>query len=216
MKTRTHGRSMYDDPTNPENTPEIFRSLRDKPVTIVAFGDSLTAQNHWTYGHLNWVGFLAMGLGHVFPKGVTMINSGVGGNHVHHGLERLEQDVLTHNPDIVIICFGMNDCLHTTPDLFQEKLSSMVKTIQQKTSAHIVLRTPNPMVDMFSGKELSAFPDGEGGTRPVDLSSFAQAIRNVALQENTQLIDHYKKWLLSMESSCVRDMILIMMTRQRA
>ena len=73
--------------TMPKELPEAFRHLNGKHVTIVAFGDSNTEQNHWTYGHCNWFGLLQMGLTSVFPRR-TLINSGRSGEAVMEALDR--------------------------------------------------------------------------------------------------------------------------------
>jgi acyl-CoA thioesterase-1 len=38
-----------------------------------------------------------------------VINAGIGSQCVWQGLERLEKDVIRFKPDIVAICFGLND-----------------------------------------------------------------------------------------------------------
>lgn len=63
---------------------------------IVAFGDSVTA-------FTGWVKML------VGELGTEVINSGVGGNSTNDAVKRLKKDVLDHDPDIVIMMFGMND-----------------------------------------------------------------------------------------------------------
>ena len=87
-------------------TPSIT-SFASLPVaglsgkTIVAFGDSLTqftSSNGYTYAD-----YLSDNIG------VDIINAGVGGNTTDHAMARFETDVVAHDPDLVIICFGMND-----------------------------------------------------------------------------------------------------------
>ena len=41
---------------------------------------------------------------------VNIINAGISGDNAPHGFERLEREVLSHNPDLVVVCFGLNDC----------------------------------------------------------------------------------------------------------
>ena len=197
-------------PEKPNSTPAHFSHLRDKFVTIVALGDSITQVNHWTYGALNWVGLLPMGLYDVFPKGCTVINSGNGGDSMAMGLKRLDRDVLRFSPDIVIVSFGMNDCGSTTPEKFHDDLREGIARIRAHGPASIILRTPNPMIDMFTGKELNELPAGEGKVRKTDLAAFAKVICQVAQEENTLVVDHYSLWKKSMESSCFGDIIMLM------
>lgn len=111
-------------------------SLRKK--TIVAFGDSLTARP----GYVNMLyGFL----------GTEVINSGVGGDSTNHGMARFETDVLNKNPDIVTICFGMNDqaCVisgkrpNISLEVYRANLEHFAKTLTE-AGKDVVFVTPNP------------------------------------------------------------------------
>ena len=45
-----------------------------------------------------------------FPEGsFTFVNAGIGGTDSYLGVHRLEQDVLEHNPDLVLVEFSVND-----------------------------------------------------------------------------------------------------------
>ena len=72
-----------------------------KGKTIIALGDSLTANGgSTTYPYsLSTDSYL----------GVPVINAGVGGDSTRNVLARFETDVLSKNPDVVIICIGRND-----------------------------------------------------------------------------------------------------------
>ncbi|HEY3332738.1 MAG TPA: SGNH/GDSL hydrolase family protein [Capsulimonadaceae bacterium] len=190
-------------------TPQHFAHLRDKFVTIVAFGDSITAINHCTHGGHNWTGYLWMGLYEVFPNGFTIINSGIGGNHLAQGLVRLERDVLRFDPDIAIISYGMNDVSSTTPEIFGQQLTEAIRRIREHNACSIILRTPNPMVDMWSGKEQKTVPQ-DGAMVPRDLAPFAEAIREVSREQDTLLVDHYALWTESMKSPCYGDFLALM------
>lgn len=183
------------------NTPEHFNHLRDTFVTIVAFGDSITEVNHNTMGGLNYVGLLSMGLQgcDVFPKGYTIINSGVGGDDMAKALARLDRDVLRFDPDIVIMSFGMNDQNTSSPEEFQSRLGEAIDRIRGQTQAVVLLRTPNPMVNLGGGEELES-----------KLAVFSKVIGEVAAAKKTLLVDHYALWTKSMESSCRRDMVQLM------
>lgn len=195
--------------TNP--TPKHFRHLRNQYVTIVAFGDSITQINHTTHGGLNWVGYLTEGLcdGRVFPKGHIVINAGYGGDTMEKGLARIERDVLRFDPDIVILSFGMNDADHITSGEFKKQLREAIRRIRQQGPCSIVLRTPNPVVNMLDGTELTQWLD-KGKIVRKNLAGFAKATCEVARLEGTLLVDHYAKWIKSMGNSCRGDLIRLM------
>lgn len=41
---------------------------------------------------------------------LNIINAGISGDNTAGGLERLERDALAHDPDLTVVCFGLNDC----------------------------------------------------------------------------------------------------------
>ena len=82
-------------------------------VTIVAFGDSVThgavADNEINYETAYW-NRLRKKLNEVrnyVP--VNVINSGIGGDWAKNAVARMDSQVFKHEPDLVIICFGLND-----------------------------------------------------------------------------------------------------------
>lgn len=83
-------------------TPAAEPVLRDGD-RVVFLGDSITVLHTWSrlievavrLRHPDW--------------SMTFINAGVGGNTVKDGLERLDLDVLAHQPTVVFVNFGMND-----------------------------------------------------------------------------------------------------------
>jgi len=85
----------------------ISRFETQKHLRIVAFGASNT-ERHMPQVH--WTDVLEVGLRARFGRKFQMINAGVCGNCTRRALERFEQDVLSYDPDIVIITFGGNDC----------------------------------------------------------------------------------------------------------
>ena len=121
-----------------------------KTWKIAAFGDSLTAGSALVRGETNWTELLAERFS------AEVINAGIGGNTSGEGLMRLERDVLSFSPDIVIINFGMNDHVicdkegHPRTPLsdFRENLRQML--IRCRTAgAFPVLVTPNRILEEY-------------------------------------------------------------------
>jgi acyl-CoA thioesterase I len=79
-------------------------NLQSRGANIISFGDSLTAG----YG---------ASAGEDYPSrlssliGTTVLNAGVSGDTTEMALARIEQDVLSHDPRIVIVGLGGNDFL---------------------------------------------------------------------------------------------------------
>jgi len=91
-------------------------------TTVVCFGDSLTAG----YGAAE---------GHDYPSLLgqlikwPVINAGVSGNTTAEALNRLDQDVLTHDPKMVIITLGANDFFRSVPK--KGTLANMTQIIER-------------------------------------------------------------------------------------
>ncbi|MDE2028133.1 MAG: arylesterase [Candidatus Omnitrophica bacterium] len=90
-------------------------------TTVVCFGDSLTAGYGAAAGH-DYPSLLAQKIA------LPVINAGVSGNTTADALARLDTDVLSHNPKMVIITLGANDFFQNLPE--KETLANMKKIIE--------------------------------------------------------------------------------------
>lgn len=90
--------------------------------TIVCFGDSLTAG-------------VGAEEGKDYPSvlrtlvALPVINAGVPGDTTFEGLKRLENDVLRHDPKLVIVTLGANDFLRQIPK--EETLKNAAEIVDQ-------------------------------------------------------------------------------------
>ena len=97
-------------------------SLHENRQPVIAFlGDSVTQGCFEIYveqGQLltafraedGYVTKVKTLLGMLYPAvPVSIINAGISGQNAELGLERLERDVLSYQPDLVVVCFGLND-----------------------------------------------------------------------------------------------------------
>lgn len=108
------------------------RNLASSGTTLVCFGDSLTQG-------------VGAGPGEDFPSllaaalPIPVVNAGVAGETTADGLRRLERDVLSRNPRLVLVFFGGNDFLRRIPpEETRRNLEEMVERIQA-TGAVVVL-----------------------------------------------------------------------------
>ncbi|MDA2935043.1 GDSL-type esterase/lipase family protein [Acidobacteria bacterium AH-259-D05] len=99
---------------------------------IIAFGDSLVAGYGASPGNV-FVSILSARLGH------PIVNAGRNGDTTQSGLERLEKDVLSQDPRIVILLLGGNDALRKVPvnETF-DRLADMIDQIHG-TGAAVIL-----------------------------------------------------------------------------
>lgn len=100
---------------------------------IIAFGDSLVAGSGAAYGN----DFVSILSGRI---GLPIINAGKGGDTTKSALGRLDRDVLSNDPHIVIVLLGGNDAVRRIPkeEIFQN-LAIIIDRIQEKGAAVLLL-----------------------------------------------------------------------------
>ena len=96
------------------------------PVNIVIFGDSVS-QGFLVYTvdyeHVYWNRLKKKLNAFRDTIPVNMINAAIGGTTASASLKRMEAQVFRHDPDLVIVCFGLNDVngsLETYLDALQQ------------------------------------------------------------------------------------------------
>jgi len=75
---------------------------------------------------------------------VTIINAGISGDEAYRGAQRLDRDVLSYNPDLVVVCYGLNDANAKDAGLerYEKALDEMFENVL-KTGAEVIFLTPN-------------------------------------------------------------------------
>ena len=190
---------------------------------IVAFGDSLTF-GHGVTEENKWTNLLEKELE------IKVINSGINGNTSAQGLCRIQEDVLDHKPDFVIINFGMND--HFLCDMgrakvsleeYRENILQIIKKTKDIGSAPILV-LPHKVLEGNMGDE-----EGRGATYyygrhnplwyiPVgganeQLKKYINAARSSAMEEKVPMVDMYAytedlnphSYLITLENSTEED-----------
>ena len=113
-------------------------------VTIVAYGDSITAGFAVRRG---FPFFWKQMLQEKYPEArVEMINSGISGDTTLDGLSRLDWAVLSYEPDLVTINFGINDCvLGLSLEELEMNLVEMVQRIRAGPGSEVLLLSSQPL-----------------------------------------------------------------------
>ncbi|MBQ4618209.1 MAG: hypothetical protein IJB27_07555 [Clostridia bacterium] len=154
----------------------------DAPVmdgkTLVTFGDSITALSLW-------------------PRAVAkatnmhLINAGIGGNTTDQGRARFERDVLSKDPDFVIMSFATNDFYledgvnpRVTTAKYKENLHYFVSEVRAIGAEPILMTPPFLSDDSQGGANL--YPEKSVNKA---LDKYVVAMREVASEANTHLID---------------------------
>lgn len=161
----------------------LARTLEDLKngcdVTIVAFGDSITAGYAVRRGFTSfWREMLQK---KYLDAKIEMINSGVSGDTTMDGLARLDWTVLSYEPDLVTINFGINDCvLRLGLDDFEMNLVEMVRRIRAGPGSEILLLSSQPLeMPPYDGLVLDYY----------------QAIERVAKEMDVGFVDVYGAWM---------------------
>lgn len=118
---------------------------KNGPITIVAFGDSVTHgalgddQLHYETVYHNLLKKKLNAVRDYVP--VNVINAGIGGITAAESLDRMESQVMAHNPDLVIICFGLND-VNRDLDSYLDALTAMFARCNL-SKVDVIFMTPN-------------------------------------------------------------------------
>lgn len=189
---------------------EKARDVTAPPVLIVAFGDSVTQgftrantlEPRAVFHHR-----LKEGLEAAHPLTTfSVVNAGVAMDTATDGFGRLERDVTRHQPDLVLLAFGLNDAVglgHAVGSLvgipaFRRALHSSIDIIRGRTESDIILLTPNfmlttdgPHIDAESRAFVPTLLalQGEGV-----VAAYAEAIREVAQSSRVPVADVYRAW----------------------
>ena len=114
------------------------------PVNIVIFGDSVS------HGYLlDTVDYETVYWNRLKKKlnafrstiPVNMINAAIGGTTAAASLKRMEQQVLCHAPDLVIICFGLND-VNGPMEIYLNALQQIFQRCRE-AGCDAIFMTPN-------------------------------------------------------------------------
>jgi len=161
------------------NSVKPLLTFDSGPRKIVCLGDSVTGVYYHTGGRRAYPEMLELGLRTLFPKSnITVINAGISGHTTKEGLARLERDVLSHEPDLVTVSFGLNDMTRLTPQEYRTNLESLISQCRER-GCQGVLCTPNAVIDTQG--------------RPIGkLVEYCDIIHEVGRQMSVPVCDQYQ------------------------
>lgn len=93
-------------------------------------------------------------LNYLYPKAkINIINAGIGGATAQTGVQYLQRDVLAYSPDLVVVCYGTNDCGMGMEGLqvYEQNLAAIFSALQEK-DVDIIFLTPGTMAEYVSQK----------------------------------------------------------------
>jgi lysophospholipase L1-like esterase len=166
-----------------------FAFVPQKKSKVIFFGDSITELGVKPGGYVTRVDSMCKLEGKGSEYDFT--GAGIGGNKVYDLYLRLEDDVLSKNPDVVVIYVGVNDVWHKTllgtgtdPDKFEKFYLAILKKLKEK-NIKAILCTPAVV------GEKTDFSNPLDG----DLNKYSNIIRDMAKKNNLPLVDLRQKFL---------------------
>lgn len=174
--------------------------MKYREKTIVSFGDSITLANkcekekRWTY---------------LLEKRLNrkVVNAGVGGTTSSLGFWRLDRDVISLNPSLVIFCFLLNDghiCGWETPETYFCKMSpeqSILNIVQiakkcKEKRIHVILWTGSPIGSNYVSYRLDSCPMANefNHIQRTRYEYFYNLTLDTARRENILFVDTYQEF----------------------
>lgn len=190
-------------------------ALNTRPVVIACLGDSVTHGCFEVF--INEQGkvdtacraskaypqLLAEELGKLFPFAQpSVINAGVSGDNAASGLKRMERDVLSFHPDLVIVDFGLNDSMNRDVEGGKERYRKSMRAIMEKalaSGAECILLTPNfmcsyPSHTLKDEVLINIAKDASRVQNEGILTGYVEAAKDEAESLNVPVADAYGVW----------------------
>lgn len=160
-----------------KDIPDLIQALPfNENDVILAFGDSLTDDCQ------SWFEVLRHLLEIALPdRKLKFINSGISGDTSLDALKRLDRDVLSNEPDWVIVALGTNDALRmnyaanrplVSLTEFWENINTIDLAVQDITENPVIWITPPPVITEL----MDEAPDNNAILYEKDLIQYRQVV----------------------------------------
>lgn len=160
----------------------MFSCGPSEPKRVVFFGDSITQA-----GEEDPAGYINVMRQMLDSAEYELIGAGISGNKVTDLQERVQEDVMDLNPDVVIVYIGINDVWHfyefegtvgTDIEQYEEGLHDLAEMLQTETT-DVILCTPSVIGEQ---------PAMEGEINE-QLDQYADVVKVVAAESKVGLCD---------------------------
>jgi lysophospholipase L1-like esterase len=158
-----------------------WRNEQEKSFRIIAFGSSNTELSWWSKGRHNWVDWLYINARAAIGRNVVVINQGISGETTRQLLDRINRDVLSFQPSMVIITIGGNDSM---------KGMTLAQYIENLRRICLIIRE-NDGLPVLQTYYCPVYDEGPEGFEAL-FSQFVQANRDLSKELGLPLIDQYK------------------------
>ena len=107
---KMYGRAILNEGNLARLANAMKKAENGEPVTVGVIGGSIT-QGSLASGYANcYVSLFNQWWVEKFPDStINFVNAGIGGTNSYLGVHRVDDQLLAHNPDVVIVEFSVND-----------------------------------------------------------------------------------------------------------
>lgn len=144
--------------------------------------------------------YVAQILATLYPSvPVTIINAGISGSRTGHAVDRLHRDVISHQPDLAVVCFGLNDVCSGEKgiDIYGANLEAIFTELQ-KHNIEVVFMTPNMMNTYVDYNIDPSFKDFAETTATAQnsgmMDNYMNRAKEVCEKCGVVVCDCYAKW----------------------
>jgi lysophospholipase L1-like esterase len=162
-------------------------------VVFVAFGDSITEGYGVKEG---WPEKLVKELKIKYPQSeIELINKGKAGDTLEESMCRFEADVLSYQPDLVTINFGINDALNgVSLNDFEKLLKELIQTLKSKTNSDIIVLSSEVLEDEAADAIARKYYD---------------KLQKVSREEKVAFVDIHRIWQQKLREGILLSSLLI-------
>ena len=169
------------------------------PINIVAFGDSVT---HGAFG-AGQIDYEAVYWNQLKKKlveyrnyiPINVINAGIGGIDAKSSIKRIDTQVLNHTPDLVIVCFGLND-VNGPYEVYIDSLKEIFKRCSAVTD--VIFMTPNMLNTSISEETEERYKEYSKKTAEMQnsgrMDKYIYGAVELAKEMNITVCDCYSEW----------------------
>lgn len=116
----------------------MAKAQRGEKITVAVIGGSITQGAKATKPELRYGNLVADWWRKAFPKAqIEFVNAGVGATGSNFAALRAPRDLLSHNPDFVVVEFGVND---GNTQAFAETLEGLIRQILKQPNQPAVVQ----------------------------------------------------------------------------
>jgi lysophospholipase L1-like esterase len=164
----------------------IIENLKkEKPLTWLFYGDSITHGAFHTFGHREYAEIFEERIRHELDRRMdVVINTAISGDKASDLIETFDWRVKRFLPDITFMMIGMNDCCKDygiTCIQFHDNLDKLISMFHEINSV-LVLQTSCPILPESASNREKYFPD------------YMDVIRKISVARKIPLMDHAKYW----------------------